>query len=108
MNDSTELWKYRYERNLPRMEGNITVGSFGVTVPVRIVGFFPEAPDTYSVKFCQEYAFLVYNMACMLADTYRGRGVTPLLRKHLAPQCIERLEFMWQLVGCYDILNLED
>lgn len=108
MNDSTELWTYRYERNLPRMEGNITVGSFGVTVPVRIVGFFPEAPDTYSVKFCQEYAFLVYNMACMLADTYRGRGVTPLLRKYLAPQCIERLEFMWQLVGCYDILNLED
>lgn len=44
MNDSTELWTYRYERNLPRMEGNITVGSFGVTVPVRIVGFFPKPP----------------------------------------------------------------
>ncbi|PKU90062.1 hypothetical protein CQR48_0916 [Bifidobacterium thermophilum] len=44
MNDSTELWTYRYERNLPRMEGNITVGSFGSRFPCVSSASFPKPP----------------------------------------------------------------
>lgn len=103
MNDENTLWTYQLNPfHLPGMQGRIALGTCGLVVPVTINCYYREAPETYAPEFCKRHSFIVCRLACMLVDAIRGRGVTEMMRRHLSQECIERIEFMWELMRSYE------